>query len=387
MRRWSGLRGILATIAVISIGCQRQAPRAEPPPPKVTVEAPQARQIAEYDDYNGWIDSPETVQVRSRVRGHIVKVHFKDGDMVKKNQLLFELDPRPFQQEIDRSKEQVNIFLAQLNVALVEEKRMKELQKSNSASQIEIDSSFAKARSLEAQVEAQKQEVERDKLELEYSRVTAPIAGRVGRAMLDEGNLVNAGGSDPVLATIVAIDPVEVYFSVDERALQRYQKAYPATKPTGSLRERNMPFQFGLESDDGYPNKGVLDFADNRVDPTTGTITIRGLVGNPQGRFVPGSRVRVRVPLGNERPCVLVPDTAILSDQDRKYVLLVDDKNVVHRREIALGKLLDDGMRVVSSGLKPEDRLITMGLQAARINYPVEPVAPAATQPAVAVAR
>jgi membrane fusion protein, multidrug efflux system len=147
-----------------------------------------------------------------------------------------------------------------------------------------------------------------------------------------------------------------------------------------------MPFQFGLESDDGYPTKGVLDFADNRVDPTTGTITVRGLVGNPQGRFVPGSRVRVRIPLGDERPCVLVPDTAILSDQDRKYVLLVDDKNVVHRREIVLGKLLDDGMRVVSSGLKPEDRFITLGLQAARINYPVEPVAPA-TQPAVAVAR
>ena len=387
MTRSACLGGILTTIAAVALaGCQKAPARTEPPPPKVTVENPQTRQIGAYDDYNGWVDSPATVDVRSRVRGHIVKVHFKDGDIVKKEQLLFELDPRPFQNEIDRSKEQVNIYVAQLNIALIEEKRFKELQKTSSASQLEVDESYAKARSLEAQVEAQKQEVERDKLELSYSRITAPIAGRIGRAMLDEGNLVNAGGSDPVLVTIVATDPVEVYFSVDERALQRYQKMYPATHSTGTLRDRKMPFQFGLETDDGYPNQGVLDFADNRVDPTTGTIMVRGAVANPEGRFVVGSRVRVRVPIGDERPCVLIPDTAILSDQDRKYVLTVDDKNVAQRREVALGKLLDDGMRIVTSGIKPEDRLITLGLQSARINYPVEPVAPA-TQPAVAFSR
>jgi len=385
MRRVAGLAGVLAAIATILAGCEKAAPRVEPPPPKVTIESPQPRQIVEYDDYNGWIDSPAIVEVRARVRGHIVKVNFTDGDIVRTDQALFELDPRPFQQEIDRAIEQVNIYQAQLAVALVEEKRIKGMQETNVASQLEVESTFAKARSLEAQVEAQKKEVERKKLELEYARITAPIAGRVGRAMLTEGNLVNAGGSDPLLTTIVAVDPVEVYFAVDERALQRYQKMRPATNPSGVLRDFKIPFQFGLETDQGYPNSGVLDFADNRIDATTGTILVRGVVGNPQGRFVPGSRVRVRLPLGDERACVLIPDTAILSDQDRKYVLLVDDKNVVQRREISPGKLLDDGMRIVTSGLKPDDRLITLGLQAARINYPVEPVTPT-TQPAVAAA-
>jgi RND family efflux transporter MFP subunit len=367
------------------IGCGGEPPRAQPPPPKVTVQSPQTRQLAEYDNYNGWIAAPATVEVRARVRGHIVKVHFTDGDVVKKDQLLFELDPRPFQQEIDRSTDQVGIYASQLKVALVEEQRIKQLEKSGSASQIEIEQSFAKARSLESQVEAQKKEVERKKLDLEYSRITAPIPGRIARAMLTEGNLVNAGGSDPLLTTIVTVDPVEVYFAVDERALQRYQKASPATKPNQTLRERKLPFRFGLETDDGYPTQGVLDFADNRVDGTTGTILVRGVVPNPQGRFVPGSRVRVRISIGDEQPRVVIPDTAILADQDRRYVLLVDDKNVVQRRDISMGKLLDDGMRVVTGGVKPEDRLITLGIQTARINYPVEPVAPA-TQPAVAAA-
>jgi multidrug efflux system membrane fusion protein len=390
--KWVCALGVAVSAAAFAGGCDSAPPRAQAPPPKVSIAQPQTRQIAEYDDYNGWIASPETVEIRSRVRGHIIKVHFTDGDIVKKDQLLFELDPRPFQQDIDRAKEQVNIFTAQLNVALVEEKRIKELEKSGAASGIEIESSFAKARSLEAQVEAQKKEVERKQLDLEYSRITSPIAGRIGRAMLDVGNLVNAGGSDPLLATIVTIDPVQVYFSVDERALQRYQKMRPATSPSGVLRDRQMPFQFGLETDDGYPNAGVLDFADNRVDSTTGTIMVRGAVSNPQGRFVPGSRARVRVPIGGEKPNLIIPDTAILSDQDRKYVLVVDDKNVVQRRDVSLGKLLDDGMRIVlpagasGQGIGPNDSIITVGLQSARINYPVEPVKPT-TQPAAVASR
>ena len=390
MRWLAGLEGMLAAAALIAVGlpgCNNAPPRSEPPPPKVTVATPQARQIVESDDYNGWIDASQTVEVRARVRGHIVKIHFTDGQMVKKDQLLFELDPRPFQQEVDRSTEQVKIYEAQMNVAHVDEKRMKELQKTNSATQVEIDTTYAKARSLEAQVEAQKKEVERKKQELDYSRVTSPIDGRIGRAMMDVGNLVNAGGTDPLLATIVALDPMQVYFPIDERALQRYQKLRPTTMPgSGVLRDLKMPFQFGLETDEGYPNSGLLDFADNRVDASTGTIVVRGAVSNPQGRFVAGSRVRVRVPIGDQRPVLLIPDTAILSDQDRRYVLVVDDKNVVQRSDIKLGKLLDDGMRIVTSGVKADDRLITLGLQTARINYPVEPVTPPppTTQPAVA---
>jgi multidrug efflux system membrane fusion protein len=350
----------------------------------VSVQHPQIRSFIDYDHYNGWMEAPETVEVRARVRGHIEKVHFTDGQLVKKGDLLFELDPRPFQQEIDRSVEQVGIFQAQLNYALVEEKRFTMMREQAVASPIELESAQAKARSLEAQVEAQKKEVERKRLELEYARIDAPIAGRTGRALMTQGNLVNAGGSDPLLTTITAVNPMWVYFNVDERALQRYQRqAEPAARSRGGvLKELKINFRFGLETDDGFPHEGVLNFADNTVNRQTGTIVARGEVNNDDGRFVPGSRARIRLPVGQASDVLVIPDTAILTDQDRKYVLVIDDKNVVQRRDVQIGRLLDDGMRIVlpdaspGQSLGPNDTIITMGLQAARINYPVEPVRP-----------
>jgi RND family efflux transporter MFP subunit len=180
----------------------------------------------------------------------------------------------------------------------------------------------------------------------------------------------------------VALEPVHVYFSVDERTVQETLGArQPAAADSPvALRERKIPFRFGLDSDDGFPHEGTLDFADNQIDPETGTIELRGVVDNKQGRFVPGSRVRVRVPVGEPYSAVLVPDTAILSDQDKRYLLVVGDKNIVARRDITPGKLLDDGMRVIlprasdDTGITTDDRIIVLGLQRARINYPVDPV-------------
>src|SRR5688500_5268600 len=371
---------------VLCTSCSKPPPRAEAPPPKVSVQQANARELVDHDDFNGWLDSAATVEVRARVRGHIEKVHFTDGQMVKKGDLLFELDPRPFQQEIDRSIEQVQIYDSQLKYALVEEKRMHQMQKDNVASGIEVEAAEAKARSLEAQVEAQKKEVERDKLELEYSRIDAPIDGRVGRAMMTEGNLVNAGGSDPVLTTIVSMDPIYVYFNVDERTIQRYQRMHKQnTTGPSAIKENKIEITFGLDADEGYPHKATLDFADVRVDSTTGTVQVRG-IAKGERTYTPGSRVRVRVPVSESRQAVLVPDVAILSDQDKKYLLVVDEKNVVHRRDVQLGKLLDDGMRVVlpatgaEQALAPSERFIVEGLQAARLNYPVEPISPT-TQP------
>ena len=386
---------LILAVALAFAGCTKPPPRAVAPPPRVSVQQASARELIDHDDFNGWLDSSATVEVRARVRGHIQKVHFTDGMMVKKGDLLFELDPRPFQQEIDRSIEQVQIYDSQLKYALVEEKRMHQMQKDGVASGIEVESAEAKARSLEAQVEAQKKEVERDKLELEYSRITAEIDGRIGRALMTEGNLVNAGGSDPMLTTIVSVDPIYVYFNVDERSLQRYRKMRQAAgrgtdepPTTQGGQAEQIPITFGLDSDAGYPHKATLDFADNRVDPATGTIQVRGVAGGMAG-FTPGLRVRVRVPVSEARQAVLVPDTAILSDQDKKYLLVLDDKNVVHRRDVQLGRLLDDGTRVVLPAAGVEravaagEWFIVEGLQSARLNYPVEPVRPtdATTQP------
>jgi multidrug efflux system membrane fusion protein len=248
-----------------------------------------------------------------------------------------------------------------------------------------VDKAEADVGSLEAQVGAAAQEIQSRKLDLEYSRVTAPIDGRASRALLTEGNLVNAGGSDPVLTTIVSIDPINAYFDIDERSVQRYQKMRLGHRgradPAPSLKDAGLHFSFGLDSDEGYPREGVLDFVDNRVDPATGTIQVRGVIANEDGRLVAGSRVRIRVPVSEPYEAVLLPDTALLTDQDRKYVLVVGAENVVERRDVAPGRLLDDGMRVIlqragGQGISKDDWVVVEGLQRARIHYPVDPVKP-----------
>jgi RND family efflux transporter MFP subunit len=389
---------LLASAALVApAGCQNEAPRAEPPPPKVTVAHPETREYAESDTYNGWVDASAVVELRSRVRGHIQKVAFTDGELVKKDQLLFQLDPRPFEANVERAKDQLNIFQAQLVAAQKEEARLKELLSKGGSSQSQVDKAEADTKSLEAQAEGAKQEIKRVALDLEYSRITSPIDGRISKANLTEGNLVNAGGSDPLLTTIMTVDPVYVYFPVDERAALRYQKIRleqqsSDTPRSGALKATQMPFQFGLENDDGYPHAGVLDFVNNQVDRATGTVVVRGVVPNPKGLFFAGSRVKVRIPVSKAKPTLLVPDTAVLSDQDKRYLLVVGDKNTVQRCDISPGRLLDDGMRIVTSSIStpvlgPESWVIVIGLQSARINYPVEPLkAQAATQPAATMA-
>lgn len=353
--------------------------------PKVTVGHPEERELTDEEEFSGWLRPSAEVEVRARVRGHIQKIHFVDGDLVQSGQLLFELDPRPFQIAIDQATAQSNAYVAQKVAAEKDVDRYTELVKSGGASKQQLDKAIADAASYDAQINAMKEQVRQFELDLEFSRISAPIAGRVSRAMLTEGNLVNAGGSDPLLTTIVALDPVYVYFSVDERTLQRTQRDRRGKDGTDGdsakpLRERQMPFSFGLDSDPGYPYAGILDFAENRVDSQTGTIQVRGVVDNKDGMLVPGSRVKVRVPVSDPYKSIVVPDTAILSDQDKRYLLVVGDKDVVARRDIIPGQLLDDGMRVVlpTSGsdqnLTPADRIIVLGLQRARINYPVEPV-------------
>lgn len=401
----------LALLGIGSGGCAEPPEVAEPPPPKVTVQHPATRTLVDYDRYNGWTQASDTVEVRSRVRGHIRQVHFTDGQLVEKGDLLFELDPRPFQAEIDRAKDQLKVDEAQLEFATAEAARYEEMYAKKAVAKSEVEKYRAGRNSWKAKVEAAEQEITRRDLDLEYSRVTAEIPGRVGRANLTAGNLVNAGGSDPLLTTIVAVDPIYVYFAVDEPSLLKYRARHAArqydvstdkeagqdaqngtdapetTKESDEEKPRQnvvkdlrIPVEFGLDTDTGYPHRGTIDFADNRIDPETGTLEVRGTASNSAGLFVPGARVRVRVPISDEYQATLIPDEAILSDQDQRYVLVVNDANVVVRRGVTLGRLLPDGMRVIlpaaegHEGLASSDWVIVLGLQRARINYPVEPV-------------
>ena len=373
--------GIFA--GMIASGCAPVAAKTEPPPPRVTVQHPESREIIDYNEYNGWTDASKTVEVRSRVRGYIHEVPFTDGQMVEEGQLLFKLDPRPFETEIESATQQIEVDQANLEFAQAEEERDRELFEKKVRTKAELQQKVATRKSWEAKLAAAKEALKRTQLDLDYSRITAPIKGKISRAQMTVGNLVNAGGSDPLLTTIVALDPMYVYFFVDERALLEYRERNGTTKKRNHekpLKDSQIPFDFALETDKGYPNHGVLDFADNRIDSKTGTIEIRGAVDNAEGQFLPGSRVRVRIPISEKYSAQLVPDTAILSDQDLRYILVLNKENVVIRRNVSLGRLLEDGQRVIrpvkegDDFVTADDWVIVLGLQRARLNYPVEPM-------------
>ncbi|MBX3463569.1 MAG: efflux RND transporter periplasmic adaptor subunit [Planctomycetes bacterium] len=370
-------------VCLLLAGCHEAKPAAPPPPPpRVTVANVEMREVVDYDEHNGYLDAAATVEVRSRVRGHLQKVHFRDGQMVKKGEMLFEIDPRPFQADIDRARSLVTALEAQQVATEKERARQESLLGRGGASQSLVDKLTADVTALGAQIAAQRTEVERLELDLEYSRIAAAIDGRIGRALVTEGNLVNAAGADHLLTTIVSIDPMYLFFTVDERALQRYQarrRAQGAGQRGGS--DLRIGFRFALDTDEGFPREAVLDFADVKIDPGTGTIQVRGTVANPGGQLVPGSRVRVRLETSDPRQAAVVPDRAILADQDRRYLLLVDEQNQVARRDVRLGRLLDGGLREVTPrdekapAFTTKDRFVLEGLLRARIGRPVDPTA------------
>lgn len=375
--------GLIAGI----VGCESPPPAAAPAAPKVSVMHPAQRELTDHEEFNGWMAADKSVEVRSRVRGHIMKVNFTDGQYVKKGDLLFELDPRPYEAEIGKASDSLKVFQAQKTAADKEESRLRLLQTKGGASVQQVEKAEADSLALAAQISATQNEIDRAKLDLEYSRITADIDGRVGKAELNEGNLVNAGGSDPLLTTIVSVDPVRIFFNVDERSMLRYAKGIGAsggslTDLLANLKDQQAKFMFALDGETGFTHEATLRFGDNRVDPSTGTVQLYGVVPNDKGMFVPGSRVRVRLTIGKPYTAMLVPDTAILSDQDQRYVLIVED-GTVKRRNVALGAVTDDGLRVIrpadtlATGEEPAKwQVIVDNLQRARLNYPVEIVAP-----------
>lgn len=377
LRRSSSSLFLLTALAAAGCGGSASTEKAKEAA-RVTVAHPTSRRLVDEDEYNGWLEASQTVEVRARVRGYIKQIHFKDGDLVKKDQLLFELDPRPFEAALQEAEADVVALQAQQSAADKNRARAEDLLKSRAMAPSEYEQIVAEAKSYAGRIAAKQQAVERCKLDLEFSRITAAIAGRIGRALLTEGNLVNAGGTDPLLATIVAVDPIFVDFNVDERAMQEYQKisaSRPDKDEKQPLRAQKMPFSFGLDTEKGFPHEGYIVFADNRYTAGTGTILARGEARNPDGLLIPGSHVRVRVPISDKYTASLVPDTAVNTDQTQKYLLLVGERNVVRRQNVNLGRLLDNGMRVIQEPtLQADSWIIVEGMERARLNYPVEPV-------------
>src|SRR5215510_8037657 len=354
---------LLSGLGTALFGCKSASPPlAATPPPGVSVAPPLEREVTDYNEYTGRITAVEEVDVRARVRGYLIKVNFIEGAEVKQGDVLFEIDPRPFQTDLDAAKGQVAQWEAKLARAEADVTRYTRLLPKGAASQKDLDSAIADRGEARAAIQSARAQVERAALDLEFAKVTAPISGRVGRANMTKRNLVNAGGAETtLLTTIVSMNPIYVYFDVDERALLQYQQTSreQAGGRDGSrnVKEAKIPVNLGLANEAGFPYEGVIDFANNKVDPQTGTVQLRAVFANAKYILTPGLFARVRVPVGDKYQAVLVPERAIGTDQGQKYVLVVNDKNVVEYRAVKLGRLFDT-LRVIQEGVKPGELVI-----------------------------
>jgi RND family efflux transporter MFP subunit len=359
-------------------GCGGGAPPvASLPPPEVSVSQPIERAISDSLEFTGRVEAVESVDVRARVSGYITRVAFDAGARVKEGDLLFEIDPREYQTAVERAQGDIARLRANLTRASAEVTRTQRLKGSGAVSEREVDTATGSKGATEGELVAAQAQLEKAQLDLQFTRVTAPIAGRASRAEITAGNLVVVGADGgPVLTTIVSTNPVWVYFDIDEPSLlrlreQEYRRTGRPVTPE-NVASLQIPVQVGLANEAGFPHTGRIDFVDNRVDPATGTIRVRAVLQNDEGLFSPGFFARVKLAVGEPKPTSLVTERAIGTDQGRKYVLVVNDKNVVEYREVQLGPLAD-GLRSVVSGLTPQDWVIVNGIQRARPGITVTP--------------
>lgn len=361
------LLGVLAA-AVLAACSSQAAPGADSaPPPEVSVAQVMERSVVPWDEYTGRVVAAQTVQMRPRVSGYIDRVAFTEGAEVKKGDLLFVIDQRPYRAALERAQAQLAQARSEAKLAASRDARSTELLEANAVSREEYEARRANSAQASAAVRAAEAAVDAARLDLQFTEVRAPIDGRAGRALATAGNLVQADTT--LLTTVVSLDPVHVYFEADERSFLKYQ----ALARNGKRSSGGNAVQVGLANERGYPHVGEVDFTDNQVDPGTGTIRTRAVVPNPERVFVPGLYARVRLQAGDAGGALLVDERAVMTDQDRKYVYVLGADNQAERRDISLGRAID-GMRVVQDGLAPEDRVIVHGLQ--KVFFPGMPVTP-----------
>jgi RND family efflux transporter MFP subunit len=368
---------LLAASAILAAGCSKTEVAEARKPPQVIVAKPVSRPITDYYEFFGETAAVNEVEVRARVTGYIKTVNFVDGEIVDAGKLLFQIDPDPYQALLDRAKAELERLQAMLKKAETDVARAERLRPSGAVSQDEYEQDIAQLKIDQAWIHAAEAAVREAELNMKFTRVTAPIAGRVSRARIREGNLVQSGQGDAaVLTTVVSISPIYAYFHIEEPALMKYLdlgwKASGGTLPK-RIEELKIPVEVGLAGEkDSFPFKGTLDFLDNKVDRGTGTICARGVFDNTKQNLTPGLYVRVRVPIGKEHPAVLVSDRAIVTDQKEKFVLRVNADNKVEFLPVTLGAK-QFGLRVIEKGLSPDDRIIVAGTQRAHRGDTVDP--------------
>jgi RND family efflux transporter MFP subunit len=368
------MRFVLLGICLGLAGCVRApsaAPEAAPTP--VTVSRPVERDVIDYVDFTGRTAAVDSVEVRARVWGHLDKVYFKEGALVKKGDMLFEIDPRPYRADFERTRGTVAQCDARVHRTERDYRRAKSLLARGAVGQEEFDRYEADHREAVANLDVARANHDLAALNLGYTRITASVSGRVSRYVVTVGNLIQSGdqGGGTLLTTIVSVDPMYVYFDMDERTVLRVRELIREGKAS-SASETEWPVALGLASEEGFPHQGSINFEDNQVNPKTGTLRARGVFPNKDELLSPGLFARVRVPIGRAHRALLVTDRAIDTDQGQKVLYVINEKNEVVSRAVRLGAL-HDGLREITEGLEAGERVIIRGLQQVRPGVTVEP--------------
>jgi membrane fusion protein, multidrug efflux system len=372
----SNSRLLLASVLVLALAAcdqrqQAQAPGA-PPPPAVSIANPVEKAVVEWDEYTGRFDAVDTVEVRARISGVLNEVKFTDGAIVKKGDLLFVIDPRPFQRILDRDRASLQGAKVQVEFSQKDLERARPLVANNTISQQVFDQRTQAVRAAEANVLSAEASVRSSELDVEFTQIRSPVTGRISRKLVSEGNYITGGsGSGTLLTTIVSIDPIFFYFDVSEADFLKYQRL-DALGLRPSSRDSTNAVELALQNDKGFPYKGKMNFVDNRIDQNTGSLRGRAIFDNPNQLFQPGLFARVRLVGSGEYKAIMLPDVAIATDQSNRFVFVVADDGSVSSKPVTLGPIID-GLRVIRSGVAANDWVIVNGVQRARTGIKVKP--------------
>ena len=378
---------VASGMAALLASCGEEQKAAAPPPPVVTVAHPTRRTVIDMDEYVGRFVAVNSVEIRARVSGYLDQVHFTDGQTVKQGDLLFSIDKRPFQTSLDQAR--ANLAQARANMAFADADlaRGAQLVRDKTITEQTFDQRTQAKRVAEASVAAQEAATRQAALDLQFTELRAPVDGRIGDRRVSPGNLVTGGtgGNTTLLAMIVSLDPIRFEFTFDEASYLRYERLSKAGQDMTS-RDGSALVSLRLIDEPDYSHPGRMDFLDNVIERSSGTIRGRAVFANPNGVFAPGMFGRLRVPGSPSYQALLVPDAAIGTEQARKYLLIVDGENVVRQKYVTLGQV-SDNLRVIKDGLAPEDRVIVNGLMRARPGQKVTPQEEGAPPPAPGAAQ